>query len=233
MPNTSVENAADRRTRQWAATYASTAEYAAPEIYLGRRLHVFENWGPRPSAGSHVLQVGCGDGYFAGLLLEHGYRVTAIDKAPELIEKTRQRNQPFLDAGMLRTEIVDINKPWQLAQEFDHTIAVMRSFFRYCDAPEFGLRQIAAATRHKLLIDVDPRQYSVRLARRQIADAGFTGIRARAFLTPQKRQLARPIQKLLWSWECIPLLYRPLLCRKFHVWMAAVREANSPEGHGR
>ena len=53
----------------------------------------------------HVLEVGTGPGFFAILLAEAGYRVTAIDLTPSMLEEARR------NAGMLadRIDFVEMN----------------------------------------------------------------------------------------------------------------------------
>ncbi|MHA2405665.1 MAG: class I SAM-dependent methyltransferase [Candidatus Hermodarchaeia archaeon] len=41
--------------------------------------------------GKHVLDAGCGPGFYAEILLERGAQVTAIDISPKMIEFTRKR----------------------------------------------------------------------------------------------------------------------------------------------
>jgi SAM-dependent methyltransferase len=170
------------------------------------------------------LQIGCGDGYFAGLLLSQGYQVTACDNSPELLQKTENSNKAAVNKGRLTTALVDVNNSFSFDDRFDHTIAVMRSFFRYCRRPNAALRELRDLTRGKLIIDVDPRKYDLQRAWQQIADAGFSPLERRAFLTPQKRRLPRLLQKSMWLFERTPIVYRPLLKRKFHVWILAENE---------
>ena len=45
-----------------------------------------------PREGQRILEVGCGDGYFADAFAKKGAAVTGSDIAPEMIEKARARN---------------------------------------------------------------------------------------------------------------------------------------------
>jgi 2-polyprenyl-3-methyl-5-hydroxy-6-metoxy-1,4-benzoquinol methylase len=60
------------------------------------------------SAGEQVLDVGCGEGRFAGVLLDAGAQVLAIDVAEEPLRRARVR-RPELDA-----QLVAQAGPWQL-----------------------------------------------------------------------------------------------------------------------
>ena len=50
--------------------------------------------------GDRVLEIGCGTGSVTALLLERGARVTAIDQAPEMLERAKTR-LAAADAGQL------------------------------------------------------------------------------------------------------------------------------------
>src|SRR2546421_12850364 len=51
--------------------------------------------------GARVLEVGCGAGALARRLLDAGYALTAIDGAPEAIEKARARGVPAVESDFL------------------------------------------------------------------------------------------------------------------------------------
>lgn len=211
------------RTRVWADGYESGKEYVDPAVYFGRRLALFEGWGPPNQPGDHVLQIGCGDGYFAELLLDRGYRVTACDHAQPLLDKTARRCESAFQAGTLGLQLLDINQlPLPVQGPFDQTFAIMRSFFHYSKSPRQTLKELAGMTRKKLLVDLDPREYTVESAKADLLDSGFRPVSVRAFLTPQKRRLNPLLQKALdWS-ETIPWIYRPIVRKKFQLWILAV-----------
>jgi 2-polyprenyl-3-methyl-5-hydroxy-6-metoxy-1,4-benzoquinol methylase len=60
------------------------------------------------SAGQRVLDVGCGEGRFAGALLDAGAQVVGIDVAEEPLRRARARH-PDLDV-----RLVEEAGPWQL-----------------------------------------------------------------------------------------------------------------------
>src|SRR6266852_3559877 len=46
-------------------------------------------WLPRIPTRAHILDVCCGSGYLAGLLVDRGYRVTGFDLSPAMIDLAR------------------------------------------------------------------------------------------------------------------------------------------------
>jgi magnesium-protoporphyrin O-methyltransferase len=43
--------------------------------------------------GAHILDAGCGTGLFSVAMAAHGYHITAVDIAPQMVEATRERAQ--------------------------------------------------------------------------------------------------------------------------------------------
>ena len=208
------------RSHRWARNFQSETEYADADLYFGRRFKIFQSWGPRPKTGDDVLQIGCGDGYFAHLLATRRYRVMACDVHPEMLEKTAERNREFVEQGVVQTKSIDINSlPFDINNSFAHVFVVMRSFFHYAHDPEATLREIRRLTGTRLIIDLDPRQFRLCHARSLLRQTGFRNIRVRAFLTPQKRVLPLIAQKLLDMSEPLPLVYRQLTFKKFNLWL--------------
>ena len=57
--------------------------------------------------GDHVLEIGCGPGYGAELIcsrLETG-KLFAIDRSESGVDRTKRRNQKYVDAGRLVVRI--------------------------------------------------------------------------------------------------------------------------------
>jgi demethylmenaquinone methyltransferase/2-methoxy-6-polyprenyl-1,4-benzoquinol methylase len=55
------------------------------------RLHAAVAEAAVAASGDRVLEIGCGTGSVTALLLERGARVTAIDQAPEMLERAKTR----------------------------------------------------------------------------------------------------------------------------------------------
>ena len=75
-----------------------------PSDFPLRRRFLLEHIDP----GERVLDVGCGEGWFAGELLRAGAQVVAVDVAPEPLRRARAR-QPELDLRLLEPGL-----PWPL-----------------------------------------------------------------------------------------------------------------------
>jgi SAM-dependent methyltransferase len=58
-------------------------------------------WLPRLAGGARVLDVCCGTGYLAGLLVERGFRVTGIDESAPMVDFARQ-NVPSAEFHVAR-----------------------------------------------------------------------------------------------------------------------------------
>jgi SAM-dependent methyltransferase len=63
-------------------------------------------------SGATVLDAGCGSGRYAHELARAGYRVTGVDRSPELIEVARERS------GAARFEVADL-RTWAAPEPFD------------------------------------------------------------------------------------------------------------------
>jgi 2-polyprenyl-3-methyl-5-hydroxy-6-metoxy-1,4-benzoquinol methylase len=62
------------------------------------------------SAGEHVLDVGCGEGWFASELLSAGVRVVGIDVAEEPLRRAHERDP----AEGLDLRLIDDSGPWPI-----------------------------------------------------------------------------------------------------------------------
>ena len=195
--------------------------YVDPAAYFGRRLEILESWGPRIRPQDSVLEIGCGDGYLAGLLVNKRCRVCASDVSPALVEATRNRNRAAVDSGTLSTRQLDINQiPFPVSESFDHVVAVMRHLYKYADQPRATLQELYRVSRRKLIADFDPGTDSVESVIADLASVGFRNIRVRAFLVPQKRSLPKLVRQCLAACEQSPWIYRHLLRKyRFQRWV--------------
>ena len=63
-----------------------------------------------PQPGDNILEIGCGPGYGAELIcarLTSG-RLFAIDRSESGVDRTRRRNQKYVDAGRLTVRQIDL-----------------------------------------------------------------------------------------------------------------------------
>lgn len=97
-------------------------------------------WLPRLPEHSRILDVCCGTGYLAGLLLERGHEVTGIDASPEMIA-CAQRNVPRADF-----RVADASR-FRMPAEFDGAISTFDSLNHILELPdlESAFRNVAAA----------------------------------------------------------------------------------------
>jgi len=184
-----------------APTYS--ARHRDPDAIARRQLDLVRRWGAPPAPGAAVLEVGCGDGLVTLALARAGYRVTAVDLSPAMIGAATVRLRRADADADLWVGDVDALAP---TRDYDVTMALMRTFFAYSRQPKRTLRLLAAHTRGKLLVDVNPRRTNLREALAALRSAGFTDVRWRPFLVPQRLKLPRPAQSTLETLERIPLL---------------------------
>ena len=97
-------------------------------------------WLARLPARSEILDVCCGTGYLAGLLLGRGHSVTGIDCSPVMIEYARE-NQP---AG--RFQVADVTS-FHLPGAFDAAVSTFDSINHILSVKELqaAFRRVAAA----------------------------------------------------------------------------------------
>ena len=95
--------------REFAALYAAAID-AAPYNALYERPAMLELL--PPVGGRHILDAGCGGGWYAEELLRRDATVTAIDASPGLVEHTRLRlSRQFGDVGRWRIVQADLAEP--------------------------------------------------------------------------------------------------------------------------
>jgi SAM-dependent methyltransferase len=107
-------------------------------------------WLARLPARSEILDVCCGTGYLAGLLLGRGHSVTGIDCSPVMIEYARE-NQP---AG--RFQVADVTS-FHLPGAFDAAVSTFDSINHILSVKELqaAFRRVAAALKHGGLFAFD------------------------------------------------------------------------------
>jgi ubiquinone/menaquinone biosynthesis C-methylase UbiE len=89
--------------------------------YLARQAKVLELL---PRAGNAVLDVGCGPGVYTRQLLDRGYRVSACDISPKMIEVASAKFSREVAAGSVQFHAGEIHD-WDIpAQSFDAAISI-------------------------------------------------------------------------------------------------------------
>jgi SAM-dependent methyltransferase len=73
--------------QEYAVAYTHDADSYHAAVILPNLLRLVD-----PKKGMRILEVGCGDGYFASAFAEEGAEVTGSDIAPEMIKKAKERN---------------------------------------------------------------------------------------------------------------------------------------------
>jgi SAM-dependent methyltransferase len=180
------------------------SSYANLDFYMERRFLMATAWGRVLGAGDSVLELGCGDGYLARLLAEHGLRYRGVDMSPNMIAMAKQR---LMERGLKANfRVADVSK-MSLAEPCDAVIAYMRSFFTYVREPLTLLKQLRPHIRKKIIIDLEPRRtIGIKAAIDIMQKAGFDNVRWRPFFVPEEKKLPPAVLKTLVACEDIPLL---------------------------
>ncbi|HEX6042494.1 class I SAM-dependent methyltransferase [Longimicrobium sp.] len=91
------------------------------------------------AAGAHVLDAGCGDGWYAQQLMARGARVTAVDASARMVEHARRRLGPDADV-----RVADLAQPLDFADAtFDGIVSALAlEHVRDWDAAFAELRRI-------------------------------------------------------------------------------------------
>ncbi len=202
-----------RREKYDRAAAAYAERFADPEAIVSSYLRLLSEWGTPVRAGDAVLELGCADGFVTVALARAGYRVTAVDLSPQMIDVARHR----LDAAGLHAEFVvaDIQDLPSVAPG-SAVIGLMRSFFSYVDDPSSILRVLARSAR-KVLVDADPRRVNVRDAASLVRAAGFERVSHRAMFVPTRYSVPPPLRAMLRMAEVTPGVRDLILRRKFLV----------------
>ena len=143
---------------------------------------VFDRIRHRFPTGSRILEIGCGAGLHASLLASWGYRVTAGDLDPRIVERARSTAEAFgqtvevvqLDALALPNDLVGFDLAFSLGlvEHFDRpvTVEMLRAQARAARTV-----MVVIPTRHTEHADgiSDERIYSLRELEGIVLDAGM------------------------------------------------------------
>ena len=196
--------------------YAPQAErwsedaYADSDAYLAHRADLIVSLGPVLAHCDTVLDLACGDGGLARFL--DGFRYLGVDASPEMVEAGRRHGRD-LAVGDLNNFV----PPAPVA-----ATTIFRAIYYARDRMAF-FRHVAGYTEKKLVFDLNPRQYRLADVRRDLTEAGFTGLQLRPFFAPQRVALPRPAVAALHALERSGPLARLLLTLRFSYVCAAFR----------
>ena len=150
------------------------------------------------SAGSRVLEVGCGTGRFAVALASRGLHVDAIDASPGMVSATRERaRQERLDA-VLRCRQADVQRLDFDQEQFQLVVAL--GVVPWVPDPSGAVREMARvlAPGGHLLLSADNRQrltYLLDPRLHPLLEPARAALRARlaaAGRRPADESIARP-----------------------------------------
>jgi SAM-dependent methyltransferase len=199
-----------RKYDRIADTYS--ARYADPAAVAGRQVDLIRAWGAVIPRGASVLEIGCADGFVTEQLVRAGFRVTALDFSPRMVDvASRRLRAAGLAADFVVANVDDFDPPGM----FDVTAAFMGSFFTYSARPREALSRLARATRTKFLVDLDPRRTSIESAVDEVRAAGLSSVQWRGFFVPQRIRLGRYGLALFRMFEQFPPARDTLLRWKF------------------
>jgi 2-polyprenyl-3-methyl-5-hydroxy-6-metoxy-1,4-benzoquinol methylase len=99
---------------------------------------------------SRILDMPCGTGRFAEVLLEMGYHVTGVDISEAMLEVAREKLAPFGNA--LTTRTIDVRELAKTEQKsFDITLCARFLMHFPLDRQIEFMRSIASLTRHTVI----------------------------------------------------------------------------------
>ncbi len=200
----------------------SDEAYADPAGYLSHRAELVRSLGPPLEGGDTVLDLACGDGGLAEFLLPKGLAYLGVDASPAMVAAAKERL-----GGRASIELGEVDGFTPAARVAATTL--FRALYYARDREAF-FRRVAGFTEKKLVFDLNPRQYSLRLVRSELAAAGWTWVEARPFFVPQTVALPASLQRVLLAAERIRPLAAVLLRFRFTYLCAASRpEASDRE----
>ncbi|NED16565.1 class I SAM-dependent methyltransferase [Streptomyces sp. SID9124] len=165
---------------------AITPDGCAVELYtrlaVGDEPDVIEAAVP---AGAHILELGCGAGRVTHPLVERGFRMTAVDESPQMLERVRGARTvcapiESLDLGDATFDVVMLAS--FLVHAGDHRVrdGLLRTCRRYVRDGGVVLIQREGADYHDALPRerVHPAGYTVRIVSSEPVGDGVRSVRA-------------------------------------------------------
>jgi 2-polyprenyl-3-methyl-5-hydroxy-6-metoxy-1,4-benzoquinol methylase len=190
-----------------------SAGFVDPAATARRQVSMLSTWGTPLATGARVLELGCADGMITETLVRSGFEVTAVDFSPAMIDRARDR---LRGAGLYADLRVAEVSTFEPDETYDAVLGLMRTFFAYVEDPVRVLTTLAACTRTKLLVDVNPRNQSLAAARRAVREAGFGSVDWRPFFVPSSRRVGRIEMTAFRAAERVPGIRDAILRRKFN-----------------
>jgi SAM-dependent methyltransferase len=189
--------------------------YADVTAYLEHRAELIVDLGAKLEPGDEVLDLACGDGGLGEELLQRGLRYRGVDTTPEMVEAARRRlgARAEVDLGDLN----DYVPPGPVA-----ATTVFRAIYYARDRATF-FRRVSDFTRHKLVFDLNPRQYRVEDVLTDLRGAGFSRVVLHPFFVPQTVSLPGPVLGAAKALEKSGPLARLALRARFTYLVAASR----------
>ena len=176
--------------------------WANLEFDMHHRLAISTAWGPRLDAGDSVLEVGCGDGFLAQLLIQQGLEYQGLDISPGMVAAARQRISTA--GGRSRFGVGDAAQ-LILNEPVDGVVSYMGAFFTFIKEPLPLLHRLRPFIRKKIILDLNPRgKISLDRAMTMLKQAGFVNIAWRPFLIPMSVKLPRPMLQAMCACEKVP-----------------------------
>jgi len=188
--------------------------YANLQFDMRRRFIISAHWGKTLSSGDSVLELGCGDGYLAKILVEHGICYRGVDISPKMVAMGREK----LRSARLQAEfaVADVSQV-SLSEPVDAIVSYMGTFFSYIEDPLAVLKRLRPGIRNKVIVDLNPRKTNLRVGIDVVRKAGFRNVKWRPFFVPKEKKLPIALLETLAFCENLPLLRTIPLSWKFNV----------------
>lgn len=169
---------------------------------MEHRLRVATTWGAPLRRADQVLELGCGDGYLAQLLIRYGLSYRGIDISPRMISMAERRLAS--SGGAPRFNIGNVAE-LHLSEPVDAVISYMGAFFTFVEDPQPLLLQLRPYIRKKIILDLNPRgRITLPSALEMLAKAGFVNIAWRPFFVPMTVKLPGVVLRALSVCENLP-----------------------------
>jgi 2-polyprenyl-3-methyl-5-hydroxy-6-metoxy-1,4-benzoquinol methylase len=171
------------------AVWRAVPESAAPDRFAARRAFLVE----RVTAGERVLDLGCGDGAFAGELVAAGCEVTMADVAEQALRRARTRAPGAVAVALVEGAALPFDEDafdvvWA-GEVLEHVADVVGLLAEVRRVLRWGGRLLATTPWHGRIVvatdaHFDPRAdhlrfFSARTLRAVLADAGFSDVEVR------------------------------------------------------